>query len=66
MTKYIVKAEWAGYSRGDATWLVEADTPEEAEEYFYEGTLLTKKTIRDDTESEALSVKIANDEGVAQ
>ena len=57
MAEFIVKTNWEGYSRGVAEWVVEADSEEEAREIYYEGQLLSKMTIRDDTTDEIKSVE---------
>lgn len=61
MTNFIVKTEWSGYCRGQAAYLVEAESEEQARDIFYEGEELYKDIIRDDTESEILSVEIAEE-----
>ena len=62
MNKYEVKTEWSGYSRGKATYIVEANSKEEARELWYEGEEVDKDTVRDDCESEVESVKKLNKE----
>lgn len=53
MPKYQVSVDWSGYSRGCTTYLVEADSPEEAKEiYNYKGVQLEHDVIRDDTETD--------------
>ena len=56
MPTYIVKTNWSGYARGVAEWEIEADNEEEAREMYYEGNLLERLTVRDDTEDEIKEV----------
>ena len=58
MNKYRVITEWSGYSRGKAEYTVEANSEEEAKELFWENEPDSKKTVRDDTESEVESVDL--------
>lgn len=62
MTKYIVETEWSGYSRGAESFEVEADSAEQAKEYWYTGKSLGRYTMRDDTEHEVESVKEVTDD----
>lgn len=50
MRHFIVRVEWAGYSRGQSTYRVEAESPQEAQTIYHEGTRTQHKVIRDDTE----------------
>ena len=50
MKSYDVKVEWSGYSRGIATYRIDAESEEEAKELFIEGELRDRVTMRDDTE----------------
>jgi len=56
--EYMVSTEWSGYSRGKTHYKVFAETEEEAREFFYEGEITNKYTVRDDTESEVTSVTL--------
>lgn len=58
MSKYIVRTEFSGYSRGDAYHIVEADSEAEAMENWYEGTESDRMVVRDDTEHEPVSVEL--------
>jgi len=57
MKKFLVTTEWSGYSRGTATYEVEAETADEARELLFEGKQINREVVRDDTESEIESVK---------
>ncbi len=59
---YRVHTEWQGYSRGTAIWEVEADSPDEAREFYYDGDLVTRNVVRDDTESEAILAELIKGE----
>lgn len=52
MSKYIVKTSWSGYSRGTAVYEVYAESAQEAEDNWFDGTLIEKTTVRDDTETQ--------------
>jgi len=54
---YRVTVEWSGYSRGTATYLVDAETEQDARENYREYDSVTKQTVRDDTEGEVSSVE---------
>jgi len=58
MNKYEVNVEWAGYSRGGAIYVVEAENEEEAKEIYDTGEEISRHTARDDTESEPYEVKL--------
>ena len=55
MNKYRVEVEWSGYSRGTATYIVESDSKQSAEEgmYFNED-LVRRNIVRDDTDEKAM------------
>lgn len=57
MAKFEIKTVWSGYSRGTATYIVEADNEECAKEMWYEGERVQHEVVRDDTEAEIESVK---------
>ena len=57
MPKFEIKTEWGGYSRGTATYIVEADNEAEAKELWYRGEQIQHEVVRDDTENEIQSVK---------
>ena len=57
MPKYEVKTTWSGYSRGTSTYIVEAESEEEAKELFCMGERKQHVVVRDDTENEIESVK---------
>jgi len=60
MNKYEVQVEWAGYSRGEATYIVEAESEEEARKRYYQGKETERFTVRDDTDEEPYEVKLVN------
>lgn len=63
MRKFRVKTTFAGYVRGRKEYLVEAQSLEEARDWFWDsGELLSKVIIRDDTEEEIDSVQEVIDE----
>lgn len=51
-----VRVEWSGYSRGYSVYEVEAGTEEEAKEIYTEGNEIARVTVRDDTESEEVTI----------
>ena len=57
--KYKVSVEWGGFSRGTSIWLVEADSVEEAEDNYYDGEMISKTVVRDDTEAHERSAVLA-------
>ncbi len=59
--KYKVEVEWSGYSRGVATYLINAESEDEARECYYEGERVKHQVVRDDTEGEVQSVNIEED-----
>ncbi|KKL78114.1 hypothetical protein LCGC14_2028090 [marine sediment metagenome] len=56
-TKFKIKTEWSGYSRGTSIYIVEADNEAEAKELWYRGERIQHEVVRDDTENEIQSVK---------
>jgi putative phage-type endonuclease len=53
-----VIAEWSGYSRGTAEFIVEAESEQEALDQYRECNVVARETIRDDTEySDARIIK---------
>ena len=62
MPKYLVHTTWSGYSRGIATYLVEADNEEAAKEGWWSGEKCYRTTQRRDTEHEVDEVEIFNDQ----
>ena len=62
MAKYLIVTEWAGYSRGVATYEVEANSEEEARmDYWDDDNPCTKSVVRDDTEQEIQSIILLED-----
>jgi len=61
MKRYRVQTEWSGYSRGLATFEVEAECESDAGIDFHYG-IISQDTIRDDTEHEVVSVTEITDE----
>ena len=57
MTKYLVEGDFSGYVRGYRTYVVEAETEEEARKYFWKGDE-ESEIIRDDTEFEISDVTV--------
>ena len=55
MTKYRVDTEWAGYSRGNSSYFVDANSEQEARD-TYRNFDEDRETIRDDTEDEITEV----------
>tara|TARA_R110000850_G_scaffold75037_1_gene164007 strand:- start:653 stop:832 length:180 start_codon:yes stop_codon:yes gene_type:complete len=53
---YAVTLDFAGYSRGYEVRMVEANSPEEARENWYEGEVVENETIRDDLDREVTEV----------
>jgi len=62
MNKYEVDVDWAGYSRGYSTYIVEAESEEEAMNSYYLGEKIEHETVRDDTDSEVSSVTLIKEE----
>ena len=60
MAKYSVEVEWAGYSRGSSTYVVEAGSEDEAKERWFTGQETERETVRDDTEGEANEATLIN------
>lgn len=52
MPKYHVDVEWSGYSRGTATYEVEAESEADAIENWWDGKEIKRTVIRDDTDVE--------------
>ena len=61
MSKYYVTTEWAGYSRGYAVYLVEAENAEQAKEYWSKGEEVGREIIRDDTDYEVDNVELVEE-----
>jgi len=57
MKRYTVNTEWAGYSRGTAQYIVEAESEEEAMKNWWDGKQVSHVVVRDDTEGAAISAK---------
>lgn len=57
MPKYEIGTVWSGYSRGVSTYIVEADSEEEARELWYKGEKTHNEVVRDDRETEIQSIK---------
>lgn len=56
MPKFEIKTEWYGYSRGLSTYVVEAESEQEARDNWYGGERTKHVVVRDDTENEIQSV----------
>ena len=57
MPKYLVEGDFSGYVRGCRTYVVEAESEEQARKYFWKGDE-ESEIIRDDTEFEISDVTI--------
>lgn len=57
MNKYKVRVDWAGYSRGVATYEVYADSEKDARDSYWDGSLIHRDVVRDDTEDEIIKVE---------
>lgn len=55
MKRYRVTTEWSVYSRGNAVYEVEAENEEDATVDYWDG-IVSKNTVRDDTEDEVIEV----------
>lgn len=53
MNKYLVSVDVSGYCRGYEVWEVEADSEEDAKEFYYTGNNIESEIIRDDRDREA-------------
>ena len=62
MKTFIVETEWAGYSRGNATYEVEANSAEEAEQEWDMWAERSRNVVRNDQEEEVTSVSIKEGE----
>ena len=62
MKKYRVDVEWAGHSRGESSYIVEAETMREAMDNYYMGVEVERITVRDDTEGEAYTAELIEEE----
>lgn len=62
MSKYIVQVDWSGHCRGVSEYEVEADSEEEAMENWWKGKEINSYTIRDDTDKEATSAELIEEE----
>mgnify|MGYP006405636815 CR=1 FL=1 len=58
MAKYTVSVSWEGYSRGISTYIVEADSEEQAKENWDCGYEDFRETHRDDTDCEVESAEL--------
>ena len=56
MPKFKIDLNWSGYSRGTSTYIVDAESSEEAKEMWYEGERVAHDVVRDDTEKDDLIV----------
>ena len=61
MPKYLVEGDFSGYVRGYRTYVVEAETEEEARKAFWKGNE-ESEIIRDDTEFEINDVSLFKEE----
>lgn len=52
MNKFEVTVPYSGYIRGYRTYLVEAETEEEALKDYWSGELINDNVVRDDTTSD--------------
>lgn len=57
MPKFEVTQEWSGYSRGLTVYEVEASSEEEARKAWWSGKEIFSETIRDDTETDEITVE---------
>jgi len=57
MPKYLVEGDFSGYVRGYRSYVIEAESEEEARKYFWKGDE-DSEIIRDDTEFEINNVTI--------
>ena len=55
-SKFIVKVEWSGFSRGYSFYEVEAVSETEAKEYYGDGKLLQRNLIHDDTKKQSSTI----------
>jgi len=58
MAKYNVYMSWEGYSRGISTYIVEADSEEEAKENWNCGYEVYRETHMDGTDCEVESAEL--------
>lgn len=57
MPKYKIEVDWTGYSRGIATYTIDAENEDEARELYNEGEQINHQVIRDDTEDEIVKIE---------
>lgn len=57
MARFEVTTEWSGYSRGRSTYIVEAESEEDARDIYWEDDPVKRNVVRDDTEQEVIKVK---------
>lgn len=58
MPKYSVEVEYAGYSRGRQTYLVDADSADEAMSTYWNGQEVDTNEVRNDWEREAIDAEL--------
>ena len=59
MNTYVINVEWAGYSRGTATYIVDARDEDQAKEiYLDDGDRTEHCVVRDDTEGKVVGIKL--------
>ena len=54
MSKYKVTVQFSGYARMERTYLVEAESPEHAENIYYSGEVVSEDFIRNDMHNDGL------------
>jgi hypothetical protein len=57
MKTYDVEVQWSGYSRGYTVYRVKAESAEAANDTFWDGEQIAHETVRDDTETQEVSVE---------
>ena len=58
MAKYNVQVSWEGYSIGTSTYIVEADSEEQAKESWHDGYEAHREEYRDDIDCEVESAEL--------
>lgn len=54
MSKYKVTVQFSGYARMERTYLVEAESPEHAENIYYSGEIVSEDFIRNDMHNDGV------------
>ncbi len=60
MNKYLVEVEWSGYSRGYASYEVDAENEEAASKDYMSGKETERDVVRDYTEKEDSAVSLVS------